>query len=158
MQFSVSEHVTSAAVALNRVLSMWESSHQADMQIIISLKEEKDKMFRGNRSRLGTSFYEQALVLGLSPGLLVLWDCVCVRENTLLGISNVFSFCLRASPCESVREWSVVSAIPQVSDIWSSGLIGPRRAWHSARTIMPHTHPQEVCGTTVVVQPFVKGS
>lgn len=58
MQFSVSEHVTSAAVALNRVLSMWESSHQADMQIIISLKEEKDKMFRGNRSRLSTSFSE----------------------------------------------------------------------------------------------------
>lgn len=81
MQFSVSEHVTSAAVALNRVLSMWESSHQADMQIIISLKEEKDKMFRGNRSRLGTSFSEQALVLGLSPGLLVLWDCVCVRAT-----------------------------------------------------------------------------
>lgn len=42
---------------------------------------------------------------------------------------------------ESAREWSVARAIPQVSDIWSPGLIGPRRAWLSARTIMPQARP-----------------
>lgn len=70
--------------------------------------------------------------------------CLCWFSDCAHGCDapdNVFRLCLRACLCESAREWSVARAIPQVSDIWSPGLIGPRRAWHSARTIVPQAHP-----------------
>lgn len=35
------------------------------------------------------------------------------------------------------HDWSVAVAIPQVSDIWSPGLIGPRRGWHWAGIMAP---------------------
>ncbi len=63
---------------------------------------------------------------------------VCVPANVP---DNVFQLCLCACLCEWARDCSVARAIPQVSDIWSPGLIGPRRAWHSARTIMPQAQP-----------------
>lgn len=58
-------------------------------------------MFRGNRSRLSTSFSEQALVLGLSPGLLVLWDCVCVRATYPAMCFHSVCVHPHVSPCVS---------------------------------------------------------
>lgn len=41
------------------------------------------------------------------------------------------------------HKWSVATAAPQVSDIWSPGLISPRREWLSA-SIMPQASPIKV--------------
>lgn len=115
-------------------LSTWESAHQADMQIIIWLKREKDREMFGEEKLLA-----QQGCLRTSPRpwpwpgflcrfVLILGNCVRIRAGWM---------CL----CVSARGRSVARAIPQVSDIWSPGLIGPRRAWHSARTIMPQARP-----------------
>lgn len=130
------QSVTSAAITFNIgvISSSWHAYH------IIWLKQEKDKMLGRKRFWLSTSVCRQTPVLGPSHRLVHLcvdspWLCACLQhaQQCVLFVCMLVWVCVWVICCYRV--------IPQVSDIWSPGLIGPRRVWHSAGSIMLQAHP-----------------
>lgn len=115
-QFSLSAHVTSVAIALSREPHQRaESSHQANMQIIIGLKWKRGKMFRdGGKAPRARPSTEAARALG--PAACMPRVCSAPQEKRARPQARPRRLVIVFAR-ESARERSAAGAVPQVSDI-----------------------------------------
>lgn len=132
-------HVTSAAAALK------SESYQRESHLI-RLRRAHNNMRKAGESQ------RKRLCIGHLQTRARPWPkCMFV-----MLLSNNVPVCNVPPLCALIvlsHDWSAAGAIPQVSDIWSPGLIGPRRAWHST-SIMPQADPIKAARRKVS-DPFV---